>query len=114
MCTEVAAAVDNWVEVQGRKKAKLAPRVSVVTSLHSPSVAGVLGASYIIHHTVPMAETRDVNRGKRQYMTRSRAGKSLTAEVAAVSIGRASRTQFEATSKLVERLEDSDPPTPSL
>jgi hypothetical protein len=85
MCTEVAAAIDNWVDVQGRKKAKLAPRVSVVTSLHFPNVTGVPGASYIVHHIVPMAETRDANRCKRQYMTRSRAGKSLAAEVVVVS-----------------------------
>ena len=52
-------------------------------------------------------------------MTHSRAltsfkRKSLAVDTAVVSKGRGSRTQAEVASKVVERPEDSDPPTLSL
>jgi len=90
MSAEVSVAVDSWVEIQGRKKAKLAVGL-VVTSLHSPGVLGGTSPD-IVHHDVSMVENRNVNRGKRQYMTCSRAGKSLVVDATTVSTSRAIST----------------------
>jgi len=110
MCAEVTAVVDSWVEVQGRKKAKLAASVLVITSLPS----SVCASSNIVHHDITMVENKDVNKGRRQYITHSKVGKSLAADTTAIFIGRDSGFKSGVASKIVERLEDSDPSTPSL
>ncbi|KAH8520783.1 hypothetical protein H0E87_002002 [Populus deltoides] len=110
MCAEVTAVVNSWVEVQGRKKAKLAASVLVITSLPS----SVCASSNIVHHDITMVENKDVNKGRRQYITHSKVGKSLAADTTAIFIGRDSGFKSGVVSKIVERLEDSDPSTPSL
>lgn len=110
MCVKVTAVVDSWVEVQGRKKAKLAAGVPVITSLPSP----VCASPDIVHHDITMVEIKDVNKGRRQYMTHNRVGKSLAADTAAIFTGRGSGFKFGVASKIMERPEDSNPPTPSL
>jgi hypothetical protein len=53
--------VDSWVEIQGRKKVKLAEGVQVVTSLQYP----VCASPDIVHYDVAMAENKDVHQGRR-------------------------------------------------
>ncbi|KAL9405466.1 hypothetical protein Peur_002438 [Populus x canadensis] len=68
----------------------------------------------IMHHDITMVENKNANKGRRQYMTHSRVGKSLTADTTTIFTGRGSGFKFGVASKIVERPEDSDPPTPSL
>ncbi|KAJ7012091.1 hypothetical protein D5086_001839 [Populus alba] len=86
ICDEVTRVVDSWVEVQGRKKVKPADSVPVITSLSSP----ICASSNIVHHDITMVENKDANKCR---------GYGFKSRVA---------------SKIMERPEDSDPPTPSL
>ncbi|KAL9391714.1 hypothetical protein Peur_015634 [Populus x canadensis] len=104
MCAMVAIMVDSWVEIRGRKKAKLA---AGAPNMPSP----VCVSSNVMHLT--MAENMDVNRGWRHYMTHSTTGK-LAADTVAISTGIGFGFKPAVASKIVERPADLDPPSPSL
>jgi len=98
------------VEVQGRKKAKLAASVLVISSLPS----SVCASPDIVHHDITMVENKDANKGRRQYMTHNKVRKSLAADTTVIFTSKGSGFKSGVASKIVERLEDSDPSTPSL
>lgn len=110
MCDEVTRVVDSWVEVQGRKKAKLADSVPIITSLPSP----VCASPDIVHHDIIMVKNKDAHKGRRQYMTHSRVRKSLAADTTVIFTRRGYGFKSGVASKIMERPEDSDPPTPLL
>ncbi|KAJ6947621.1 hypothetical protein NC651_002102 [Populus alba x Populus x berolinensis] len=93
MCDEVTRVVDSFI-----------------TSLPSPVCASL----DIVHHDITMVENKDANKGRRQYMTHSRVRKSLAADITVIFTSRGYGFKSGVASKIVERPEDSDPPTPSL